>query len=236
MENETYDDVVALELPAHVVRKSVSEKRIKRIFDFIFSLVLVVLIFPWLFPLVALLIVLNSKGGVLFIQKRTGLRNKAFNCIKFRTMYINDQSDTVAARENDSRITSIGKWLRIYGIDELPQLFNVLLGDMSIVGPRPHMHSDNVKFEQIVKNYQRRNQIRPGITGLAQVKGYKGDFTDSQEIEMRVALDLIYTDTYSFILDLKIIIRTIKVTFFRGNQNKRIGTRVDQTLPCTAQV
>lgn len=185
----------------------------KRVFDIVFSLLVMLLVFLWLFPIVALLITIDSKGGLFFVQQRNGLNNKVFRCFKFRTMVVNKDADFIAARENDHRITRIGNFLRISGLDELPQLINVLAGDMSIVGPRPHMVNDNLRFEKIAENYNNRTLVKPGITGLAQVNGYKGNTTDDQSIKIRTILDLKYVSKRNFSLDLQIIAATIKMMF-----------------------
>jgi putative colanic acid biosynthesis UDP-glucose lipid carrier transferase len=187
--------------------------RTKRAFDIVFSLLVILLVFSWLFPIIALLITIDSKGGLFFIQQRNGLNNKVFRCLKFRTMVVNKDADFIAARENDHRITRIGSFLRISGLDELPQLINVLAGEMSIVGPRPHMANDNLRFEKIAENYNSRSLVRPGITGLAQVNGYKGNATDDQSIKIRTILDLKYVSKRNFYLDLQIIAATIKMMF-----------------------
>jgi putative colanic acid biosynthesis UDP-glucose lipid carrier transferase len=185
----------------------------KRAFDIAFSLLAMLLIFPWLFPILAVLIIIDSKGGLFFIQERNGLNNKIFRCLKFRTMVVNKDADFIAARENDHRITRIGNFLRISGLDELPQFINVLAGDMSIVGPRPHMVNDNLRFEKIARHYNFRNLVKPGITGLAQVKGYKGNATGDQSIRIRTILDLKYVSKRNFLLDIQIIAATIKMMF-----------------------
>lgn len=186
---------------------------VKRAFDIVFSLLAMLLIFPWLFPIIAVLIIIDSKGGLFFIQERNGLNNKIFRCLKFRTMVVNKDADFIAARENDHRITRIGNFLRISGLDELPQFINVLAGDMSIVGPRPHMVNDNLRFEKIAAHYNFRSQAKPGITGLAQIKGYKGNATDDQSIRIRTILDLKYVNNRSLFLDIQIIAATIKMMF-----------------------
>lgn len=187
--------------------------KLKRGFDVTFSLLVILLVYPLLFPVVYVLIKLETGGRVFFVQKRNGLHNKVFDCYKFRSMVVNDAADHVAAAENDKRITKTGKLLRVSGIDELPQFINVLKGDMSIVGPRPHMISDNLKFEQIADNYRARSRAKPGITGLAQVKGYKGNATDPQSIRMRTKIDILYVKNRTFALDLVIIAATVKMMF-----------------------
>lgn len=185
----------------------------KRTFDVIFSSCVILTVFPVVFPIVFLLIKLDGKGRIFFVQKRNGLNNRIFDCIKFRTMIKNDDADTQAAVNNDQRITKIGKFLRASSIDELPQFINVLKGDMSIVGPRPHMISDNERFEIIATNYQSRHLVKPGITGLAQINGYKGHINTIQDIKARTIIDLKYVSNQNFWLDLTIIAGTVKLMF-----------------------
>lgn len=195
-------------LPDHRAKQVV-----KRIFDIVFSLLAILILFPLLFPVLYLLIRLDSKGGAFFIQQRNGLHNKIFYCLKFRTMLCNDDADAVAAGKADQRITRVGKVLRVSGLDELPQFINVLLGEMSIVGPRPHMISDNLKFSRLSEKYHFRSLVRPGITGLAQVRGFRGDTSDARSIRKRTALDLIYIEQYGLLLDLRIIVATVGMMF-----------------------
>jgi putative colanic acid biosynthesis UDP-glucose lipid carrier transferase len=176
--------------------------RSKRTFDVLFSTMLLLISMPTLFPVLILLILSDLKGGPFFLQERNGQHNKIFRCIKFRTM-----TNEMPAAER--KITKVGRWLRLSGLDELPQLFNVLKGDMSLIGPRPHMISDNQKFEKMVPFYNRRHLIRPGITGLAQSIGHKGIIHKRQDILIRVKYDLIYIRRQSLWLDLKIIRNTI---------------------------
>lgn len=197
----------------------------KRAFDVMFSLMVILLVFPIIFPIVMLFIKLEGKGSVFFIQKRNGLNNKVFDCIKFRTMVRNEQADTTAAVTNDERITKVGHFLRNSSIDELPQFINVLKGDMSVVGPRPHMISDNEKFAKIAANYQQRHLVKPGITGLAQINGYKGHVNTVQDVKARTIIDLKYVNNQSLWLDLTIIWGTIKLIFedtYAHLRNKRI--------------
>src|SRR5579871_4702325 len=147
---------------------------LKRAVDIVFSFFFILLVFPWLVSLLAVIIKCSSKGPVFFKQKRMGYKNKIFVCIKFRTMYVNNFADTRQAELNDPRITRVGKFLRKSGLDELPQFLNVLVGDMSIIGPRPFMLSDYNKYLEVIPEYAFRNSVRPGITGLAQVKGFRG--------------------------------------------------------------
>jgi len=196
---------------------------LKRSFDVVMASILILVLLSWLYPLMFILINVSSKGGTLFIQKRVGLRGKVFNCFKFRTMVINKESDLVEAALNDKRITKIGKLLRMTYIDELPQLFNVLLGDMSIVGPRPHMLYHHRKFCQEIPLYNYRHQVKPGITGLSQVKGYHGSVFDHYRIYGRTRLDLFYVRKASLKLDLIILVRTglIICSFNKKQKNAR---------------
>ena len=180
----------------------------KRAMDILTSLVVVLAIFPWLFPILYVLIKLDSKGPVFFKQKRVGFLGKTFWCYKFRTMYVNDYADTRRASRNDPRVTRIGWFLRNTCLDEIPQFFNVLLGHMSIVGPRPHMLKDSNEFADLVSNYQFRNMARPGITGLSQVRGYRGPATSFESIFRRYQWDSYYVRNVSFTLDLKIMVGT----------------------------
>jgi putative colanic acid biosynthesis UDP-glucose lipid carrier transferase len=182
---------------------------IKRFVDLLFSLFVLCLIFPWLFPLIAIIIKFNSKGPVFFKQKRTGLDGKEFFCLKFRTMKINNSSDKAQATINDVRTTSFGRFLRKTSIDELPQFINVLLGQMSVVGPRPHMLKHTDEFSEIKSNYLIRHYIKPGITGWAQINGFRGETKTREDIINRVEHDIWYIENWTFFLDIKIIVKTI---------------------------
>ncbi|MDB5253598.1 MAG: hypothetical protein JWP27_2767 [Flaviaesturariibacter sp.] len=182
---------------------------LKRLADVTVSSILILLIFPWLIPLMALLIRLDSKGPVFFRQKRAKRGGALFTCIKLRTMVVNPQADTKAAIEDDPRITTVGAFLRKSHLDELPQLLNVWYGDMSLIGPRPHMVSDNHAFGPIIDQYHCRCLVKPGITGLAQVLGYTGPAGSREAMQMRVRQDLHYVQHWSIGLDIKIILRTI---------------------------
>ena len=181
---------------------------IKRCFDVMISLVLIVLILSWLIPLLAILIKLDSNGPVFFLQKRNKNGGRLFTCIKFRSMFVNKDADVLVACENDKRITRLGKILRNYHIDELPQLFNVLIGDMSIIGPRPHMISENIIFGNLLQEYDYRHTVKPGITGLAQSLGNFGSSHDLEKVRERVQLDIQYINKWSFSMDMKILYRT----------------------------
>lgn len=186
----------------------------KRAFDLVFAGLVTVLILSWLIPLVGLLIKLESKGPVFFIQKRNGINNKVFNCLKFRSMTPNDYADTLQATKNDPRVTSIGSFLRNSSLDEMPQFLNVLMGDMSIVGPRPHTIPMNQTFKTQIERYNTRHKIRPGITGLAQVRGFRGEIENSHQIRSRVRLDYFYINNWSFLLDMSIMVKTIHELIF----------------------
>jgi len=184
----------------------------KRVIDIIFSSLIIVFLLSWLFPIIALLIKLTSRGPVFFIQKRVGFLGKSFNCIKFRTMVINEEANTRQAVDNDPRITNFGRFLRLSNIDELPQFFNVLLGEMSIVGPRPHMHRDCNDFSKVIASYKFRSIAKPGITGLAQVKGCRGPVKDVECIFRRYQWDSFYVRNQDYKLDTRIIGLTIICT------------------------
>jgi putative colanic acid biosynthesis UDP-glucose lipid carrier transferase len=181
----------------------------KRLMDILFSSFLILLLFPWMIPLFGLLIKLNSKGPVFFLQKRNKQNGAVFNCIKFRTMVVNGESDSRSTIENDERITFLGKFLRHAHLDELPQLINVLIGDMSLIGPRPHMIRENIYFQGKIKEYGFRNEVKPGITGLSQSAGHFGYTDDLELIKQRIFLDLLYIKKWSPLLELRIILRTI---------------------------
>jgi len=194
---------------------------LKRIFDIIFSVLVLLFICSWLFPIIAILIKRSSKGPVFFIQKRYGFHEEVFNCIKFRTMVVNEDSATKTTGENDSRITQIGKFLRKTSLDEMPQFINVLKGEMSIVGPRPHMLAVDDYYKPKIGRYSLRSLANPGITGLAQVNGLRGD-AGNVEIEMnkRILADAFYIRNWSFTLDIVIILKTILLVI-TGDKNAK---------------
>ncbi|MDN3690865.1 exopolysaccharide biosynthesis polyprenyl glycosylphosphotransferase [Chryseobacterium tructae] len=182
----------------------------KRSFDIFFSIFVLVFICSWLFPIIAILIRMSSKGPVFFFQKRYGFHEEVFNCIKFRTMVVNDESTTSTTRENDTRITRVGKFLRKTSLDELPQFINVLKGEMSVVGPRPHMLAVDNYYKPKIGRYSLRSMVNPGITGLAQVSGLRGDAGDVEvEMKKRVLADAFYVRNWSFVLDLVITLKTV---------------------------
>jgi len=192
-----------------------SNSYVKRMFDIVFSSLVILLILSWMYPLLGLLIKLESKGPILFVQDRNGLGNKLFKCFKFRSMTIN--SSNAQAQKYDTRITKIGRFIRKTSIDELTQFFNVLLGDMSVVGPRPHMEIHNTNYEKQVPSFQLRHTIKPGITGMAQARGFRGEIKADFEIINRIKYDIFYIRNWSFALDIKIIIRTV-LNIIRGEE------------------
>lgn len=179
----------------------------KRSFDFFISLFMVVFVLSWIFPIIGLLIMLDSKGPVYFIQNRPGFKEEGFQCYKFRTMRANDTTEKSATR-NDPRITRLGAFLRRTSIDELPQFINVLIGDMSIVGPRPHLWRQNQEYNTTVQKYMLRHYVSPGITGLAQAKGFRGEIETEDEIINRIRYDVFYIENWSVLLDVKIMVQT----------------------------
>jgi len=189
----------------------------KRIFDVFFSLFVCVFLLSWLIPILWVLVKLESKGPLIFKQKREGINGDEFVCYKFRSMKINATANKVHATKNDSRVTKIGAFLRKTSMDELPQFINVLLGDMSVVGPRPHLESLSLEYQKDVDNYLKRHIVKPGITGLAQISGYRGEITKKSDIINRVRLDIFYIENWSFSLDIKIIIQTV-LNVFKGEE------------------
>ncbi|MDR6760637.1 putative colanic acid biosynthesis UDP-glucose lipid carrier transferase [Flavobacterium sp. 2755] len=191
-------------------------KFIKRFFDISFSILVIVFLLSWLIPLLAILIKLESKGPVFFKQGRPGMEENEFVCYKFRSMYINKTTEKEASKD-DPRVTKMGRFMRKTSIDELPQFINVLLGDMSVVGPRPHLWSQNKEYGNRVKKYMIRHCVKPGITGLAQVSGFRGEITAERDMVNRIKFDVFYIENWSLILDLKIISQTI-INIFKGDK------------------
>jgi lipopolysaccharide/colanic/teichoic acid biosynthesis glycosyltransferase len=198
----------AIDLRDYVV-KTKSFLFFKRSFDIFFSSLFILLILSWLGPLSALMIVIDSRGPVFFRQKRIGKNGRFFYCLKFRTMKVNDEADEKQADEKDERITRVGRILRKTNLDEFPQFVNVFIGDMSIIGPRPHMITDCVRFSFVIPSYNFRTLVRPGITGLAQVKGYHGQTPDYESIFNRYHWDAEYIRNVSLGLDFKILFLTV---------------------------
>lgn len=195
-----------------------SNRILKKVFDICFSSLVILLIFPWLFPIIMLIIKLESKGPVFFKQERSGRDNRSFMCLKFRSMHINDLAHEKQTEKGDARITKFGAFIRRTSIDELPQFFNVFWGDMSVVGPRPHMVNLAKEYSELINNYLVRQYAKPGITGWAQVNGYRGETKELIDMENRVDYDIWYIENWSLLLDIKIIIRTI-INIFTGEEN-----------------
>ena len=181
---------------------------IKRAFDILFSSLVVIFILSWLTPIIAILIKLESKGPVFFKQSRNGFNYQEFDCYKFRSMTPNKDANLYQATRGDQRITKIGKFIRKTSIDELPQFFNVLFGDMSVVGPRPHMVSHTNMYAKKIDKFMVRHFVKPGITGLAQISGFRGEIETDKDIIGRVKYDIFYIENWSLLLDIKIISRT----------------------------
>ena len=186
----------------------------KRVFDIVVSMIIFILIFSWLFPLIAFFIKITSKGPVFYTQARRGLNGDTIRIYKFRTMVHNApmldaEGKFIQSVKNDSRITWIGKFLRKTSMDELPQFINVLEGNMSIIGPRPHVEHLDDHFDEQIENYDLRTLVKPGITGLAQVKGLRGVTHGSEDMRNRVRMDITYIKKWSYWLDIKIFFGTI---------------------------
>lgn len=193
-------------------------RALKRSFDLVFSSVVLCTIFPILYVLIGFLIKRSSPGPIFFKQKRTGLYGHDFECYKFRTMRVNDQADTMQAVKDDPRKTKIGDFLRRTNLDEFPQFINVFKGDMSVVGPRPHMLKHTEQYSALIDKYMVRHLVKPGVTGWAQMTGYRGETKTLEQMEGRVKRDVWYIENWTFFLDLKIIVVTL-VNMFRGDKN-----------------
>ncbi|ANE49627.1 undecaprenyl-phosphate glucose phosphotransferase [Flavisolibacter tropicus] len=190
----------------------------KRVFDIVFSFLVITLILSWLIPIIGLLIYLESPGPIFFKQLRTGKDKKPFYCIKFRSMRLNSEANTKQAQKFDVRITRIGKFLRRTSIDEFPQFLNVLWGNMSVVGPRPHMLKHTDDYSKLIDQYMVRQFLKPGITGWAQINGFRGETKILEQMQGRVQHDIWYMENWSLLLDIKIIFLTI-INMFRGERN-----------------
>jgi len=190
---------------------------LKRTFDIVFSLVVIIFLLSWITPIIGLIIKIESRGPVLFKQTRNGIKFREFTCYKFRSMIENNDADIQQATKNDKRVTKIGKILRKTSLDELPQFFNVLIGNMSVVGPRPHMIKENERYSKSVDKFMVRHFVKPGITGLAQVKGFRGEIETDEDIINRVKYDIYYLENWSLILDLNIVFLTT-INFLTGQK------------------
>lgn len=190
---------------------------LKRVFDIVFSLLVIFFFLSWITPIIALLIKIESRGPVFFKQTRNGIKFREFTCYKFRSMVENTNADIQQATKNDKRVTIVGKILRKTSLDELPQFYNVLIGNMSVVGPRPHMIRENERYSKSVNKFMVRHFVKPGITGLAQVKGFRGEIETDEDIINRVKYDIYYLENWSLILDLNIVFLT-SINFLTGHK------------------
>ncbi len=205
---EYYDYIPVISL-RNILQDETLNKIFKRVFDLLFSTLMIVGILSWLIPILAIIIKWDSKGPLFFVQKRNGLNYVEFDCYKFRSMEFDDQYGLDLSSENQFRITKVGKFIRKTSIDELPQFFNVLLGEMSVVGPRPHPIGDNDRYALMADKFMVRHFVKPGITGLAQTKGFRGEVETDEDIINRVKYDIFYMENWSILLDIKIILNTI---------------------------
>lgn len=192
----------------------------KRIFDVIMSSVILIFLLSWLLPILAILIKLDSKGPVFFSQKRSGKNNKEFSCLKLRTLKAHNNADAATAQvtKNDDRTTRVGRFLRKTNLDELPQFINVLTGQMSIVGARPHMLKHTIDFSNQENEYMVRHLSKPGVTGWAQVNGFRGEINKPSQLRKRVEHDIWYIENWNLLLDIKIVLLTVYVTI-KGDKN-----------------
>ena len=181
---------------------------LKRIFDVVFSFMILIFFVSWMYLIFGIIIKFQSKGPILFIQRRHGIGGNIFNCYKFRTMVINSEEDTKFADNNDVRLTKFGKFLRVSALDEMPQFLNVLIGNMSVVGPRPHPIKLNEEFSKKIDKFDKRHQFKPGITGLAQINGFRGKIYGFHDMNSRVKLDRYYYKYWTIFFDLKICFKT----------------------------
>ncbi|MDR0995412.1 MAG: undecaprenyl-phosphate glucose phosphotransferase [Tannerella sp.] len=209
-------------IPVLSVRKeplqAAYNRALKRTFDLVFSIVVLVTVFPVLYLVLGILIKLSSPGPILFKQKRTGWYGREFYCYKFRSMRVNETADTQQAGRDDPRKTRLGNFLRRSNLDEFPQFINVLVGDMSVVGPRPHMLKHTEQYSALIDKYMVRHLVKPGVTGWAQVTGFRGETRTLEQMEGRIKRDVWYIENWSFFLDLKIIAVTL-LNMFKGEKN-----------------
>lgn len=206
--SEFHESVPGSQTSNDQLRENSYPLRIKNGFDFFMAFTFLIFIATWLFPIIALLIKIGSKGPVIFSQLRHGKDSKPFYCLKFRTMVVNDKADTVQAKKGDLRITKFGSFLRKSSLDELPQLINIVRGEMSLIGPRPHAVPMNEIFSDRIPGYMNRHAIKPGLTGLAQSRGYRGEIKSYQDLYFRYRLDLFYLKKWNLLLDVKILVWT----------------------------
>lgn len=210
LKTDYYEYLPVLSIPEISLNNS-TNRAIKRGFDIVFSSIIIVFILSWLIPLLYILIKLESKGPLIYRHRRNGINYKEFVCYKFRSMRDENFSDLIQVKKDDPRVTRIGKFIRRTSIDELPQFFNVFFGDMSVVGPRPHMVSYTKDYGKRIDKYNFvfRHSVKPGITGMAQVKGYRGEVENDEDIVNRIKYDIFYIENWSLLLDSKIVLDTI---------------------------
>ena len=201
----------------HEPLMGLTNKFFKRLFDIFFSILALLILMPFV-PFIALIVKWQSPGPLLFKQKRTGMNGRVFTCYKFRSMHVNEDADRLQATKKDPRKFSFGSFMRKYNIDEMPQFFNVLRSDMSIVGPRPHMTLHTEKYSSLIEKYMVRHFAKPGITGLAQVTGYRGETEELWQMEGRIRKDIWYIENWTFWLDIKICFMTL-MTMFKHDEN-----------------
>ncbi|MFA7615361.1 MAG: exopolysaccharide biosynthesis polyprenyl glycosylphosphotransferase [Weeksellaceae bacterium] len=223
LENISTMDVLFIEtFPVFTYNKlpleNLINRFIKRSFDIIFSITIFVIFLWWLLPILSIAVFFSQGRPIFYTQKRNGLNGREFNCLKFRTMRPDKFNDRKPTERDDPRVTRLGRILRKTSLDELPQFFNVLKGEMSIVGPRPHMVSENESYAEIIKKYSLRHYVKPGITGLAQIRGYRGAIDSEKDMELRVRTDIYYVRNWSFLLDLLIIYKTVRLVL-AGDEN-----------------
>jgi len=214
---EYIDDMPVLS-PRNEPLDDVGNRIKKRFFDLAVSSFAIIFILSWLVPLIALLIKLESRGPVFFVQKRNGKDGKPFNCLKFRSMRVSADADARQASKGDERITRLGRFMRKTSIDELPQFFNVLMSDMSVVGPRPHMLKHTQDYSRLINQFMIRHFLKPGITGWAQVNGFRGETKTLEDMANRVTYDIWYLENWSLWLDARIVFMTV-FNIFRGEKN-----------------
>jgi len=237
--NQQIEPTIITELGKKPFRYYIDNKAIflllKRFFDVILSTIVIIFLLSWIIPLLAIAIKLNSKGPVFFVQRRVGRGLRSFGCIKFRTMIPNDKANEYVSCENDNRVTTLGKFLRKTSLDELPQFLNVFIGDMSVVGPRPHMFSDCNRFSEYIQDYKVRSLMRPGITGLAQVKGFRGPAEDSHNILSRFYYDSLYIQSLCIRMEVSILFNTgwqvLSLIFFNKGFKKENAKKIDSNSP-----
>ena len=215
---EYMDTIPVISMRPDPLSQRISNRVQKRIFDIAFSTLVILLILSWLTPLLCLLIKLDSKGPIFFKQRRSGRDNRPFWCYKFRSMRTNDACDHLQASRNDPRVTRLGAFLRKSNLDEMPQFFNVFMGQMSVVGPRPHMLKHTEEYRAIIRKYMARQFLQPGITGWAQVNGYRGETKTPEMMAKRVEYDLFYMENWSLVMDIRIICLTV-LNLVRGDKN-----------------